>query len=108
MVQHPDAPGMTLVNCTARCPSVPVFPVKMAFSDENPMKPSFQGNGSSFLVTLTLNVALGTGGDAGHGPEPFEPLPTPTPAQHCVSHCKRHFVLGVMCNLLLGVVQSKT
>ena len=96
MVQHPDAPGMTLVNCTARCPSVPVFPVKMAFSDENPMKPSFQGNGSSFLVTLTLNVALATGGDAGCAPEPFEPLPTPTPAQHCVSHCKRHFVLVVM------------
>ena len=108
MVQCQDAPGMPPVNAAARCPSVTVPPVKMAFWGNDSTKLSFQGNGCSFLVTLTLNVALGTGGDAGHGPEPFEPLPTPTPAQHCVSHCKRHFVLVVMCNLLLGVVQGKT
>ena len=60
------------------------------------------------LVTLTLNVALATGGDAGCGPEPFEPLPTPTPTQHCVPHCKRHFVLVVMCDSVLGVVQGVT
>ena len=99
---------MPLVNAAARCPNVTVLPVKMAFSDQNPMKPFFLGNGCSFLVTLTLNVALGTGGDAGCGPEPFEPLPTPAPTQHCVSHCKWHFVLVVVCDLSLGVVQSKT
>ena len=108
MVQHPDTPGMTLVNCAAWCPNAPVFPVKMGFWDDDSMKLSFQGSGCLFLVTLTLNVALGTGGDAGHGPEPFEPLPTPMPTQHCVSHCKRHFVLVVMCDLSLGVVQSET
>ena len=81
---------MPPVNAAARCPNVTVFPVKMAFSDKNPMKLSFQGNGCSFPVTLTLNVALATGGDAGCGPEPFERT------QHCIPHCKRHFVLVVM------------
>ena len=99
MAQHPDTPGMPLVNAAAWCPNVPVSPVKVGFWDNDSMKLLFQGSSCSFLVTLTLNVALGTGGDAGHGPEPFEPLPTPTPAQHCVSQqCKRHFVLVMMCD----------
>ena len=93
MVQCQDTPGMPPVNAATRCPNVTVFPVKMAFSDKNPVKLSFQGNGCSFPVTLTLNVALGTGGDAGCGPEPFEPLPTPTPTQHCVPHCAN----GILC-----------
>ena len=67
---------MPLVNAAARCPNVTVSPVKMVFWDNDSMKLSFQGNRCSFLVTLTLNVALGTGGDAGCGPEPFEPLIT--------------------------------
>ena len=99
---------MPLVNAAARCPSVTVLPVKMAFWGNDSTNLSFQGNGCSFTVTLTLNVALGTGGDAGCAPEPFEPLPTPTPTQHCVPHCKRHFVLVVMCDSVLGVVQGVT
>ena len=98
MVQCPDAPGMSPVNAAAWFPNAPVFPVKCGFWDKNQVKPFFLDAGCLFLVTLALNVALGTSGDVGHGPEPFEPLPTMTPTQHSVSHCKRHFVLVVMCN----------
>ena len=57
--------------------------MKCGFWDNDPVKLSFHGSGCSFLVALTLNGRLGTGGDAGHGLEQFEPLPNPEHSALC-------------------------